>query len=232
MDEERERIIEKALKIRELANRGIGGEKETAIRMLESYKEKHSITDEDMNVFKSIVSDWFNDMEEGEHGVGFVNWFKRSVAIDSKTNKPMVFYHKSRTTEPFDEFKHDVGVKLHGDGSCYGFHFVHEDDKRSVQHIGNDFLGNGTEFFVYLNMINPYYLYARLDGLSYGQEGEQYLPIQIYKDLVNGFIEKGFDSIIIQSERGANVYVVFNPNQIKSVKNNGDYNPENDNIYG
>lgn len=39
-------IIDKAKKLRELAERGVDGEKETAIRMYAAYKEKHSLTDD------------------------------------------------------------------------------------------------------------------------------------------------------------------------------------------
>lgn len=232
MDEEREHIIEKALKIRELANRGIGGEKETAIRMLASYREKHEITDAEMNLFTSYESTYYDSMDEEERGSSFNKWFKKSVTVDDKTNRPIVFYHKSRTVQMFYEFNNELGTRLYDDGSSYGFHFVHEDDKRKIYHIGNNHLGYGVEFLVYLRMINPYYIYARFDGQSYGQEGEQYRPVTIPKSLVESLIQKGFDSIIIQAEEGANVYIVFTSNQIKSVNNNGDYDFNNPNIFG
>lgn len=232
MNEDREKIIEKALKIRELANRGVGGEKETAIRMLVSYREKHEISDAEMNMFVSIESPYYDSMDDEERGSSFNVWFKKSVTVDDKTNKPIVFFHKSRTIEMFYEFHNELGRKLYDDGSSYGFHFVHEDDSRKIRHIGDNHMGNGVEFRVYLRMINPYYIYAQLDGLSYGQEGEQYRPITIPKSLVESLIGKGFDSIIIQSQGGANVYIVFNSNQIKSITNNGDYNFDNPNIFG
>ena len=49
MSEEREKIIDKAKKLRELANRGVHGEKETAQRMYDAYKEKHNLTDEEID---------------------------------------------------------------------------------------------------------------------------------------------------------------------------------------
>jgi CO dehydrogenase/acetyl-CoA synthase epsilon subunit len=39
-------IIDKAKKLKELAERGIDGEKENAIRMYALYKTKHNLTDE------------------------------------------------------------------------------------------------------------------------------------------------------------------------------------------
>ena len=80
-------------------------------------------------------------------------------------------------------------------------------------------------------MLNPYYIYARLNGESYGQNGEQYRPIQIHKPLVDSLAWLGFDSIIIQDQTGINVYVVFKADQIKSVDNNGEYSNETNNIF-
>lgn len=40
------KIIDKAKKLKELADRGIGGEKENAIRMYEAHKQKHNLTDD------------------------------------------------------------------------------------------------------------------------------------------------------------------------------------------
>lgn len=49
MSSERSKITDKAKKLRELANRGIDGEKETAKRMYDSYKKKHKLTDEEVD---------------------------------------------------------------------------------------------------------------------------------------------------------------------------------------
>lgn len=227
--EDREKIIEKALKIRELANRGIGGEKSTAMRKLVEYKEKHGLTDEDLNVFTNLDDRWNEGMSHDKWDTKFSKWFSRSVTVDIDTGEPLIFFHKSRTTTPFSEFKHDEGWKLYP--SNYGFHFVLEEDARRVVHLGNTHVGRGVEFYVYLKMLNPYYLYARLDGKSYGQDGESHAPIDIHKGLIDNFIERGFDSIIIQCEDGYNTYIVFDSNQIKSVDNNGDWTAEADNIF-
>jgi len=232
MDEERERIIEKALKIRELANRGIDGEKSSAIERLKHYKEKHNITDEELNSFRSIDNEWWRNLSKEERGGKFATWFKKSVTIYK--GQPMVFYHKSRTDEMFFEFDHDKGDKYYGEGSNYGFHFVNNEDSRCIQHIGDywkfDKHINGVEFHVYLRMLNPYYVYARMDGNSYGQNGEPYRPINTDKRMADFVLANGYDSIIIQAERGANVYIVFHPNQIKAVNNNGEYSSEVNNI--
>jgi len=48
MNTERSKIIDKAKKLKELADRGVGGEKENAKRMYDAYKKKHNITDEEV----------------------------------------------------------------------------------------------------------------------------------------------------------------------------------------
>jgi len=232
MDDEREKIIEKALKIRELANRGIDGEKSSAIEHLKSYKEKHNITDAELNSFRSVDNEWWKNLSKEERGGKFAVWFKNSVTI--YRGQPIIFFHKSRTKEMFYEFDHNKGIKYYEENSNYGFNFVNSEDKRYVEHIGNytwlhEYI-EGVEFYVYLKMVNPYYVYARMDGNSYGQNGEPYRPIENNKKLADFVLANGYDSIIIQSESGANVYIVFNSNQIKSVNNNGEYSLESNNI--
>lgn len=227
---ERERIIEKALKLRELANRGIGGEKTNAIEKLKNFKEKHGITDAELGSFIPIETSWQRSQDYNERDTPFSKWFRNSCAVDYKTNEPMVFFHKSRTPTMFHEFKHDVGIKY--DASSYGFAFVHEDDARYIRHIGNSHLGYGVEFRCYLKMINPYYIYAKLNGNCYGQNGEPHIPIYIDKSLCEKLMAEGYDSIVVQSETELNCYIVFHSNQIKSVDNNGNYDPDNNNIFG
>ncbi len=49
---QREKVLEKLGKIKALAERGVGGEKETAMRMYEDLKEKYGITDEEVAAVK------------------------------------------------------------------------------------------------------------------------------------------------------------------------------------
>lgn len=62
MSEERARIIDKAKKLKELADRGVGGEKDNAKRMYEAYKKKHNLTDEDVKGHK-YSDDFINDIK-------------------------------------------------------------------------------------------------------------------------------------------------------------------------
>jgi len=52
MDKEREKILDKGRKLKELADRGVGGEKDTAVRFLSIYKEKHNISDSELEAHK------------------------------------------------------------------------------------------------------------------------------------------------------------------------------------
>jgi len=232
VEEDREKIISKALKLRELARRGIAGEKETAIRKLAEHQAKYDVSDDEMDSFASHGNSWFDRQSKEEKQGKFAKWFKRSVTVDRRTDKPMVFFHKSRETEMFFEFDHNKGTK-YNDPNNYGFCFTTKEDKKYIEHIGNNphQTGIGVEFFCYLKMLNPYYIYSRLDGNSYGQNGEQYRPIQINKTLADSLLWVGFDSIIIQDQVGINIYIVFNSNQIKSVDNSGEYSSHNNNIF-
>lgn len=61
-----DKIKAKLAKIKELAERGVGGEKETAMRMYEELKARYEIEDEEITLDK-VTLHWFsykNDLEE------------------------------------------------------------------------------------------------------------------------------------------------------------------------
>lgn len=63
---QREKIAEKLKKIKALAERGVGGEKETAMRMYEELKARYEIEDEEI-MTDAVTLHWFgykNDLEE------------------------------------------------------------------------------------------------------------------------------------------------------------------------
>lgn len=63
---QREKIAEKLKKIKALAERGVGGEKETAMRMYEELKARYEIEDEEI-MLDAVTLHWFsykNDLEE------------------------------------------------------------------------------------------------------------------------------------------------------------------------
>lgn len=136
----------------------------------------------------------------------FKNWFGDSKVVDEQ-GKPLVVYHGGkRGIEAFDK------SKIRGSGFWgNGFYFSPRKD------IADDFaiFSNGVVYPVYLNIKNPFT--DRYKFLELAQQGGD--VTQKIKDL-------GYDGVIIGGE-----YVVFEPNQIKSVYNRGTFSPESNNIY-
>ena len=62
--ESRKKILDKAKKLKELAERGVGGEKENAKAMLEKYMFKHKISDAEMYSYESTSSDYSKMTDE------------------------------------------------------------------------------------------------------------------------------------------------------------------------
>lgn len=69
---------------------------------------------------------------------------------------------------------------------------------------------------------------GHVDGLEFN-EGES-LWTCLQADRYRAIREEGFDGIIV-NEKGEPTYCVFNPNQIKSIDNNGGFSTDSDNIY-
>ena len=55
--EEKQKIIEKLVKIKALAERGVGGEKVTALQMYEALKRKYGISDEEVQQAETVPVD-------------------------------------------------------------------------------------------------------------------------------------------------------------------------------
>jgi hypothetical protein len=60
--------------------------------------------------------------------------------------------------------------------------------------------------------------------------GQTLVFIDVSKSYCDDLKAKGYDGIIIKSNL-YDQYVAFEPNQIKSVDNNGEYNSETNNIF-
>lgn len=65
---QREKIAEKLKKIKALAERGVGGEKETAMRMYEELKTRYELEDEDI-MMDAVTLHWFRYVDELEEKV-------------------------------------------------------------------------------------------------------------------------------------------------------------------
>lgn len=51
----KEQVAEKLKKLKNLAERGVDGEKETALRLYEELKEKYSIEDQDLSEARQVA---------------------------------------------------------------------------------------------------------------------------------------------------------------------------------
>lgn len=176
----------------------------------------------------------------------FKAWFGDSKVVDEQ-GRPLVVYHG--TNAEFDTFDRSKASSAYG--SKYGFYFANKEVAE----------GYGDVMPVYLLMENPYVVdveheinellfdydgdvaEAEADGyrISHWRGGTRedfeatdsatsYIDDN-YDDIFARAEENGADGIIVQGVDGSIDYIVFEPNQIKSVYNRGTFSPESDNIY-
>lgn len=175
----------------------------------------------------------------------FKKWFGKSKAVDKKGN-PLVFYHGT-PNGGFSEFYEDsyftTNLDLaqdYQDPDASGLMYKDTAEKPQV-------------YSVYLSLQNPFDTRDEKAKRIFTEEYEEYLQAGITS---KGLPETGeaqylleflkeeypeYDSIIVDMGTGGNnitgwedrgeAYIVFNPNQIKSTDNKGNFNPESNNIY-
>lgn len=150
----------------------------------------------------------------------FKEWFGDSKVVD-KNGRPLVVYHG--TNAEFDIFSKEK-IKR---GTGFWFSSNKETSKE---------YGDIKEF--YLSVKNPVDVNKnRNDFIKFAKEAMPEIPNDVSEHYIisdalgsTAFKEylqnKGYDAISL-----GNSYIVFNPNQIKSVYNRGTWNARNDNIY-
>ena len=150
---------------------------------------------------------WFGDSKVTTEGQGY--------------GKPLKVFHGTDTV--FSTFR-----------MAGGFDFPVAAYFSSKKSIAKSYTNNDNIMEVYLKIENPYITDAQ--GQTYNN---------FYDHLVSDMdyaVRNGYDGVIVmnirddwgQKGRGgakADTYIVFNPNQIKSVYNRGTFDPNNDNIY-
>ena len=107
-DQERIKILDKAKKLEALANRGIGGEKDTAQRMLVLYMEKHGISERELkahrhnqDTFKGLTKEEIYQQFEQEMGMkGFFILGKGGANIMRNKDKLQEF--RSKINKPIE----------------------------------------------------------------------------------------------------------------------------------
>lgn len=161
-----------------------------------------------LNKYIKTFENYIND--------NFKEWFKNSKVVDDKGN-PLVVYHGSGSL--FDSFN--------------GYSFFTNDYMNADGYASGEYV-----YDVYLSIQNP--LIIDCMGRMYNDLKTDYGTSTI--EIVSKVDTKKYDGIIFTNIKDSwiddeeyqdtsTVYVVFEPNQIKSVDNNGSFDINNINIY-
>lgn len=160
--------------------------------------------DEKLNAIK----EW---KEKGTDSSYFKKWFGDSKVVD-ESGKPLVVYHSSNNLfKIFDNNKIKNGK---------GFWF--SSDKDYSKEHGNNL------YPVYLKVEKLFDIDKQDDNIGKYTDNPEDL---INNKQVQEKLQKdGYDGIVFDKNEGR-TYIVFNPEQIKSVDNRGTFNENNPNIY-
>lgn len=159
------------------------------------------------NLIKELVKESKNDLNNNLND-NFWKWFGNSKIVDENGN-PLICYHG--TNNKFNSFNKSINGHF-GAGIYFTPNYS----------VGKSY---GSKLkSVYLKMENPLWfnrdMPEELEKAVYFRNKEL---LKDYDGIIVGFPENGMDFV---SE-----IIVFEPNQIKSIDNNGDWNPNSNNIY-
>ena len=145
----------------------------------------------------------------------FWKWFGNSITI--KNNTPIICYHATDTE--FNTFSKD---KI---GKNYW-------QSKSNAHGGGFFFSDRKPNGQYSKYIMPVYL--KIESPLIRTAGDYFYAVDMFDNNKENFFHKAKenenDGIIINSPTGS-LYIVFNPNQIKSINNDGSWDLADNNIY-
>ena len=163
-----------------------------------------------MKKYKLFLENYILEFNDNEN---FKKWFGNSKVVEN--GKPRIVYHGTgwRNIDVFD-FKDAKDFK--------GIWFT------SSKSLASEY---GRHIYpVYLRIEKPYIIEAEYEDIrKYDDEIQD-----VDKSRYDGIIIKNADDSITYSPTGnpySDIYIVFNSNQIKSVKNNGEWSIDTDNIY-
>ena len=180
----------------------------------------------------------------------FRAWFGNSKVVD-KDDKPLVVYHA--TVHDFEIFDIDkVGSTTDPGAYGSGFYFAPYEfvtpyiQVNSWMHGEDSYDANANIIPVYLNMRNPLNIRNRAElldlmGIDYSGPNNNGMftikGLRATADLIPKWItDNGYDGIIVQVRNnsgeyfGVREYIVFGNTQIKSIYNQGDFDPDDPNI--
>ena len=173
---------------------------------------------------KTTIREYLNEQQSVQSNMNekFWKWFGNSKVKENNT--PIVVYHG--TDLDFNTFdKNKIGNRhwqSKSDAFGGGIFFTDKRNKASSGGIIKD---------VYLKIEKP--LFREL-GDMYGYEPDYYSATDMYDNNSTTFLqdakENDNDGIIIKTPRGS-LYIVFEPNQIKSIKNDGTWDLNDNDIF-
>lgn len=188
----------------------------------------------------NAIKEW---KEKGTDSKYFKKWFGDSKVVD-ENGKPLVVYHGSPS---HDITIFDSGKSLYGEISK-GFNFF-TNKKSAYQNSAKDyaefagtdgFRRNGKVYETYLKIQKPLHIKYTSNAMTLYNGGKQYAtPVEYYdtnyKEIKEKYNNGDYDGIIIENTDKNNddsiIYLVSNPEQIKSVDNKGTFDENNPNIY-
>lgn len=158
----------------------------------------------------------------------FKQWFKNSVVVDNNGN-PLKVFHGTTSNKNFDIFN----------TTLRGAWFAVNPREASAYTVGYSKYGayikrpdyvkkHGRVLPVYINIQNPkIYTSEDLDDLiDHYRHAKDYK--QHFKALIASAKQEGYDGLVFVSKN--NIYVAFYSTQIKSIFNNGEFDPNNPDI--
>ncbi len=162
----------------------------------------------------------------------FYKWFGNSKVLDSDKN-PLIVYHG--TAKEFDKFDINKFSTRTDDGFFgKGFYFGSKNDaKRYAKNVVDYKALDGHVGAYYLKIEKPLIIIDDVEG----KEDLNVDLIDLRFDDVTAFEKKlreNYDGVIFETTLSYSgkidyQYMVINPNQIKSVNNNGSYDSDDDN---
>lgn len=173
----------------------------------------------------------------GRANEAFRKWFGDSKAVDAN-GEPLVVHHGTRSM--FEAFAvAPRKARRTGDGDASKGFFFTTNPQVAESYAADDTLGDRARRQlrmdkphvedVYLSIQNPY---------EFDMRGSEY-DGRIYSDVIDTAKEAGHDGVVIRNvvddgytdtDQVADVWIAFRPSQIKSISNQGTFDPADDRI--
>lgn len=160
-----------------------------------------------------------NERKANINTTDFKSWFGDSKAVD-ESGDPLVLYHGTDTDfKAFDTSRQKGGTLLNGFYFTPSYSYA-ESVKKNAKVIP-----------VYLSMKNPIVINkGELWTSVLLKNVPEIKDIKNRNDILQAVKKKGFDGYIWNKNNGEREYVVFEPNQIKSIYNKGSFSKDDNNI--